>query len=170
MIADSRLVTVIGSGGSGKTRLAVEVAGSIADSYPEGAWFADLASTAEESEIVAAVAAVFGLSDEPGVSVLETLRGFLENARLLLILDNCEHLSSGVAALAAEILGTDSSVTLLATSREPLGLMGERLFPLGPMPVPAADETDAQQLATIDSVRLFVDRAGAADPEFQVVA
>ena len=168
MVADARLVTVIGSGGSGKTRLAVEVAGSIADSYPEGAWFADLASTAEESEIVATVAAVFGLSDEPGVSALETLRGFLENAHLLLILDNCEHLSSGVAALAAEILRTDSSVTLLATSREPLGLMGERLFPLGPMPVPAADETDTRQLATIDSVRLFVDRAGAADPSFRL--
>jgi len=166
MIDGSRLVTVTGSGGSGKTRLAVEAARSIADSYPEGVWFADLASIAEESQITAAIGSVFGLSEEPGVPALETLRGFLEGAHLMLILDNCEHLSSGVAALAAEILGTSSSVTLLATSREPLGLMGERLFPLGPMLVPAANETDNQRLETIDSVRLFVDRASAADPRF----
>jgi predicted ATPase/DNA-binding SARP family transcriptional activator len=168
ILEGSRLVTVIGSGGSGKTRLAVEVARSIADSYQAGAWFADLAPIAEESEITSAVGTVFGLYEEPGVSALETLLGFLEGAHLLLILDNCEHLGQGVGALATEILGTSSSVALLATSREPLGLVGEQLFPLAPMPVPPENETDPHRLEAIDSVRLFVDRAGAADPAFRL--
>ena len=168
IVEGSRLVTVIGSGGSGKTRLAVEATRSIADSFSRGAWFADLASIAEESEITSAVGTVFGLSDEPGVSPLDTLLGFLEDANLLLVLDNCEHLGRGVGALATDILRTSSSVALLATSREPLGLVGERLLPLAPMPVPAENETDPDRLEAIDSVRLFVDRAVAADPGFKL--
>ena len=168
LIDGSRLVTLIGPGGSGKTRLALQVAGSIAASYPDGAWFADFASIAEESETAPAVAALFGLSDEPGASALDTLLGFLEGRQLLLILDNCEHLSAGVAALAAALLESSSLVTLLATSREPLGLVGERLFPLGPMPVPAANETDLHRLKAIDSVRLFVDRATDSDRGFRM--
>ena len=164
----ARLVTLTGAGGSGKTRLALQVASRLAGSYPDGAWFADLASIAEESEAVPTVSAALGLSDEPGASGLDTLLGFLEGAELLLILDNCEHVTAGIAALAGAILTSTSSVSLIATSREPLGLTGERLFPLGPMPVPDERETDAALLAQIDSVRLFVDRASAADPGFEL--
>ena len=166
LLESSRLITMTGAGGSGKTRLALETATTTTGSFPDGVWFADLASIAEESEVIPTVASGFGLSDEPGSSGLDTLIGFLQGARLLLILDNCEHLTSGTAALVDAILGATSSVTVLATSREPLGLMGERLFPLEPMPVPPEDGVDPEIVGAVDSVRLFVERATGADPGF----
>ncbi|MGH2754563.1 MAG: BTAD domain-containing putative transcriptional regulator [Actinomycetota bacterium] len=167
-LEDARLVTLTGAGGSGKTRLALQAATGAARSFREGAWFADLASVSEGSEVVPTVASLFGLAEEPGASAQETLLGFLEGAEALLVLDNCEHLAAAAAALAAAILGSTRSVVLLATSREPLGLTGERLFPVAPMPIPTEDETDPERLAAIDSVRLFTDRAAAVDPGFAV--
>jgi predicted ATPase/DNA-binding SARP family transcriptional activator len=166
VIEADRLITLVGPGGSGKTRLALQVAGEIVGSYPGGAWFADLASVIEPAEVDRSLGALFGLSEEPGTSPLDTLLGFLESAQLLLILDNCEHVAPRVAAVGAAILSSSSSVTLVATSREPLGLTGERLFPVDPMALPAEIETDPDTLQSFDSVRLFVERASAADPRF----
>jgi predicted ATPase/DNA-binding SARP family transcriptional activator len=163
-IETARLVTLIGPGGSGKTRLALEFARATKAPYPDGRWFVDLASTNDPGEIAATAAAVLGLAPEPGITIDDTLVGFLSDKHLLLILDNCEHLITSAASLANDILRACPSVSLLVTSREPLGLTGEVLFPVGPLPIPDPGEDDGGRLGENPSARLFVDRAQAADP------
>jgi class 3 adenylate cyclase len=124
-LACRRLVTLTGAGGAGKTRLAIEVAGRMADDFPDGIWYVDLAPIAHPSVVPVAVARAFGLPDQPGRSIIDSLRQFVRDRHLLLVLDNCEHLLEAIAALVNDLLAASETVTILATSREPLVVSGE---------------------------------------------
>ena len=165
-LAEHALVTITAIGGVGKTRLARQVAQDVTPSFPDGVYVADLANLDDPAHAAEQVAALFplGSAERP---VLEQLTGFLRGRRLLLVLDNCEHLLAPLAELASAVLDECPGVTLLATSREALGVAGERLFPLLPLPVPSPHEpVGAVAALRFDAIRLFVDRAAASVPDF----
>ncbi|WP_432977965.1 BTAD domain-containing putative transcriptional regulator [Dactylosporangium sp. CA-233914] len=144
-VADARLVTLVGPGGAGKTRLATTVASGLTPSLPDGAWLVELAPVAEASEVPAAVLRVLvtaGLA-QPDTArrprrgdIMDQLADALSLPGILLVLDNCEHVVDAAAALAEELLGRCPKLRILATSREPLAILGETLFPVGPLPIP----------------------------------
>jgi predicted ATPase/class 3 adenylate cyclase len=149
-LALRRLVTLTGPGGVGKTRLAVEIGSLTTDEFSDGVWMVELASVAEPDAVLGAVAAALGVIAQDGLPLGDSVVDWLEERRLLLILDNCEHVLAPVGELVARIGARVPTVTVLVTSREPLGLAGERV-----VPVPS--------LAPQDAVELFCDRASAAD-------
>jgi predicted ATPase len=146
-----RLVTLTGVGGVGKTRLAVEVATRLADEFPDGVWFFELAAVADPAAVPDAGAAVLGIIQQPGKSVSESVAAALEGRVRLLVFDNCEHVVDGVADLVEAILAASATVTILATSREGLGVSEEQLWR-----VPSLDVTFGTESA---AVNLFIDRA-----------
>jgi predicted ATPase len=148
-----RLVTLTGVGGVGKTRLAVEVAARLADEFPDGVWFFDLAAVADPAAVPDAVAAVLGITQQPGKSVAESVADALEGRVRLLVFDNCEHLLDAAADLVEAILDASATVKVLATSREGLRLADEQLWP-----VPSLDADAA--------VDLFIERAHRVAPAF----
>jgi predicted ATPase len=170
LLRRSRLVTVTGPGGVGKTRLAVHAAGQAADDFPDGIHFIELSAVRDPGLLVHTLAAGLTVagpaSPEPDQgSQLDRLLAFLRQRELLLILDTCEHLVDGCAALADTVLREAPGVTILATSRQPLDAAGEATFQLRPLPVPAPDSGVA---GTADAVELFAQRAAAAAPGFTV--
>jgi predicted ATPase/DNA-binding SARP family transcriptional activator len=163
-----RLVTLTGPGGIGKTRLAVEVATKgVQDdaAYPDGVWLVALESLSEGRQIVPQIAAVLGMQEEAGRSLLERLSVYLRAKRLLLVLDNCEHLLDASAHVVSHLLRECARVRILATSREALGIMGEAVFPVpslaapNPKHLPAGSATPLNVLANYESIRLFLERA-----------
>jgi predicted ATPase len=160
----SRLVTLVGPGGVGKTRLAVEVAREGAASFQSGCLFADLVSVAGEF-VVQAVATLLGVSEEPGQRLETAVLDRLADGRWLLVLDNCEHLATVAAAFAERILSACPGVTVLATSQERLAVAGERAVPIPPLPVDGGDSEDSPA-----AVALFLDRARALMPGFTASA
>lgn len=168
LLAEHRLATLAGAGGAGKTRLAVEVGTTLADSYREGAWLVDLAPLTDPSLLPQAVASALGVAEDPVRPLIDTLVDSLRKKELLLILDNCEHLIEASAELAERLLSTAAGVTILATSREALGVPGETVLQIPPLPIPGpeAAEVGPEHLLRYDAVRLFVDRAAAAQPGF----
>jgi predicted ATPase/class 3 adenylate cyclase len=157
LLADHRLVTVVGAGGGGKTRLAIEVAGTHVDAYPDGVWFVDVATVTDPGLVAFAVAAVFGLRPEPGRPIVDTLVDYASSRRMLLVLDTCDAQPRASAELIARLLTGGSRVRVLATSREPFGLPGEvvwRIPPLSNEPAPAGGPSDA--------MALLLDRTAAA--------
>jgi len=167
MLETGRLVTIVGSGGVGKTRIALRVAAQVEDRYPDGACLVELAGLADPGQLCSTVAACLGLPEQDAVSQRDAVFGYLrERRRLLLILDTCEHLLDACAELAEQALSQAPGVTLLATSRQPLDVLGEQTFPVAPLPVPAS--TDATGGG--DAVELFAQRAAAAVPGFRVTA
>jgi predicted ATPase/class 3 adenylate cyclase len=166
LLAQARLLTLLGVGGLGKTRLALELAGEVLADFPDGVWFVDLAGQADERLVPHALARVIGVREDPGIPLVDVLSRALKERRTLLILDNCEHLLSACAALAKSLLQAAKGLRVVATSREPLHLAGETTYPLEPLEVPRA----AADLSVVqcDSVRLFVDRARAVNPAFQL--
>jgi hypothetical protein len=156
LLAANRLVTLTGAGGAGKTRLAVQVAAQMAGEFDNGVWWVDLAPITDPDLLPAVVARAFGLPDQPGLSTMDTLRWFLRERQMLVVLDNCEHLLDACAVLVAEILGAAARVTLLATSREPIGVAGELSWRVPSLPL--ADE----------AIELFVDRASHVRSDFAV--
>lgn len=160
----SRVVTLTGPGGVGKTRLALEAAARVAGTYPEGAWFCDLAAIANATAVAPTVASVLGVQQRVGRSIGDRIVEVLAGRRLLLLLDNCEHVRDAVAALVSHIVERTSDTHLLVTSREPLGVGGEQRLPVEPLPVPAPADVDAA--TDTAAVRLFVDRAAATRPGF----
>ena len=124
-MADNRLVTLTGAGGAGKTRLAIEVAGQIGSHFPDGVWYADLAPITHPKVVPLTVARALGLPDQPGRSITETLVRFVRDRRLLVVLDNCEHLLEASAELVNDVLAGCSRMAILATSRETLMVAGE---------------------------------------------
>jgi predicted ATPase/DNA-binding CsgD family transcriptional regulator len=169
LLGSNRLVTVTGVGGVGKTRLALEVAARI-PGLPDGVWLVDLAAVTDPELVASALKDTLGLADRSVRSVLSTVVSFLEDKRLLLVLDNCEHVIDSCAAVVAKLLGAAPGVSVLATSRQPLRVAGEQVFPLDPLPTPDPEAPPVGDLSEYESVRLFADRARAVVPEFAVTA
>ncbi len=161
LLGKARLVTLTGAGGTGKTRLALELGASVLDRFPGGVWLADLAGIARADLVTSLVMEAMGVRQSGDVPVLEALRFRLRSAGLLLVLDNCEHLLGACTELAAALLGGSPGLRVLATSREPLGVTGEVVYPLSPLPVPP-EPAGTEALAGAAAVRLFLDRASAA--------
>jgi predicted ATPase/class 3 adenylate cyclase/DNA-binding CsgD family transcriptional regulator len=156
LLADNRLVTLTGVGGTGKTRLAAQVAMELACDFPDGAWYVDLAPISVPELVPTTVARSLGLTDQPGYTTIDVLLRFLSDRELLVVLDNCEHLIDASASLIAELLGGCPGLTLLATSREPIGVSGEVTWG-----VPSLSLSD-------EAVALFDDRARQTRTDFRV--
>jgi len=179
LISTSRLVTLTGVGGCGKTRLAIEVANSVREMYTDGVWLIDLAPIREPVLVPQLVAQTLGLplaADEPW---LETIYRFVEPKKLLLVLDNCEHLGEACARLARELLSKAPEVRIMATSRAVLGIYGEVIYPLSGLAWPTGNQEvagkgmnpiNSQELMRYDAIHLFVDRARACVPNFRLTA
>jgi predicted ATPase/class 3 adenylate cyclase len=154
----SRLVTLLGMGGMGKTRLSLQVAAETMASFSDGVWFLDLAPLHDPALVAAEAAQVVGVREQPGEPLVRTLGSALRTRRTLLIFDNCEHLIEACASLADAILRVAPQVRILASSREALQVPGEHIYPVLPLPVPAHGEA-VGALARSTAVRLFVERA-----------
>lgn len=166
LLADSRLVTLTGAGGCGKTRLALQAAAEALEGTAEGVWFVDLAPIAEAGQIPAAVAAALGIQAQPGRPLQDSLMDSLREQAALVILDNCEHVIDEAAAFCSRVVRTCPRVRILATSREPLGVDGERVYRVVSLSLPPQEADSADDLIASDAVRLFVERARVQDPGF----
>ena len=167
LLSQTRLLTLTGSGGTGKTRLSLHAAAEMLPFFPDGVWFVELAPLADPSLVPQTVAAVLGVrgGERP---VLEALVESLRDKTMLLILDNCEHLIDACASLAEALLGTCPNLRILASSREALGIPGESTFQVPPLSLPAADQPAFHEaLNGYESLRLFVERATTALPAFE---
>jgi predicted ATPase/class 3 adenylate cyclase len=170
-LATHHLVTLVGVGGSGKTRLAIKAASGELERFPDGVFFADLSPISDDGAVGGVAAAAVGLprlalGTESGRPAKE-LVDFLSAREVLLVLDNCEHLIDACADLVDTILERCPDVTVLATSREPLELKGEQVRPVSPLPVPSDDPSELSEPSELsDSVRLFCDRAVSVRPDF----
>jgi predicted ATPase/DNA-binding CsgD family transcriptional regulator len=163
---EHRLVTVTGPGGSGKTRLAGQVARRVTARFADGAWLAELAPVSDPAQVPGAVAGALGIPEQPGVPMAKVLAGALARQQVLLVLDNCEHVIDAAAELCAGLLAVCDDVRVLATSREPLQIAGEVRYRLGPLALPSSDESP--DAGGSEAVALFTDRARQADPHFAV--
>ena len=150
----NRLVTLTGAGGVGKTRLAIQVAAAMAGEFSDGAWYVDLAPITDPELVAVTVARALGLPDQPGRSTMDTLLRFVRDRQMLVVVDNCEHLLDASAALVVALLSAAPGLTLLATSREAIGVAGEVSWR-----VPSLSLAD-------EAIELFADRARHARPDF----
>jgi non-specific serine/threonine protein kinase len=168
MLGRARLTTLTGAGGCGKTRLAIQAAREAAPNFPDGVWFVDLAPLTEAAAVPSTCTAVFGIREQIGANDTELLTDYLRDKELLLLLDNCEHLGAGCAALAQSILQAAPRVRIVATSRVPLNLPGETLVSVPPLSLPADKSETLEALYLSDAVQLFVARAAYAMPSFML--
>jgi len=168
LVSESRLVTLTGVGGTGKTRLALQVGAQIVEDFPDGVWAVDLAPVEDGEMVDNAVGAALGLRDQPGRSLIETIGDAVRTRKTLIILDNCEHLLSVSAEVVSEILRAGPNVRVLATSREPLGVPGEATVAIPPLNAPPQSAKTADALAPYDSAVLFENRAALARPGFRI--
>lgn len=170
-LSGTRLLTLTGVGGSGKTRLALQAAAELVDRYPDGVWLVELASLSDPALIAQTVASSLSVHEERYYPLEKTLTDHLRNRTTLLILDNCEHLLDACARLATQLLQACPHLTILATSREALNISGENLYPVPPLPTPDLERLPAlDSLREYDGVRLFLERAEAASPTFRLSA
>lgn len=167
LLQEARLVTLLGMGGLGKTRLSLQVAAELRAEFPDGIWFLDLAPLRDGALVLAEAAQVLAVREEPGRPLLQTLCAQLKSRRLLIVLDNCEHLVQDCASFAHALLKAALDVRLLASSREALRVPGEQAYPILPLPLPGRGDSLAQ-LAASTAVRLFVARAQAHKPGFEL--
>ncbi len=165
---EHRLVTITGSGGGGKTRIAAELGSRSLDRWPDGVWFVDLAATDDPGLVDAALASVIGVSRSATEPLVATLARHLGACSTLIVLDNCEHLVDPAGALASAVLASCPNTTVLATSREPLGVLGEMTWRLPSLSLPSPDTTRLADLESSGAARLFVERARTTSPGFEV--
>nr|WP_234783562.1 LuxR C-terminal-related transcriptional regulator [Mycolicibacterium celeriflavum] len=156
LLTSNRLVTLTGAGGTGKTRLAVEVGAQISGEFPDGVWYVDLAQITNPLVVPVTTARTLGLPDQPGRTPMDTILTFLDDRKILLVLDNCEHLLDICGQLVVELLNACPGLTILTTSREPIGVAGELTWRVPSLPL--ADE----------AIELFTDRARRARPDFNL--
>jgi predicted ATPase/class 3 adenylate cyclase len=161
----ARLVTLTGSGGTGKTRLALQAAEQILDAFPQGIWLVELAPLSDPSLVIRAVAVVLGVQEDQQRSILQALIAYLHNRKTLLIIDNCEHIIVEAAALAGHLLHACPQLHILATSREILGVEGETPFHCPSLSFPIG-QSSMESLVQYEAVRLFVERAQTISPSF----
>ncbi len=168
MLHRTRALTLCGPGGIGKTRLALRFLALAAAEFPDGVWFVELADLQQADLVVSRIAAVIGITEEAGRPLLETLGEALRPRRLLLALDNCEHLLDACAQVGRHLLASAPGLRLLSTSREPLSVAAETIWRVPPLSVapPGADATVSEDLHRYEAVRLFADRAAASRPGF----
>jgi predicted ATPase/class 3 adenylate cyclase len=167
VLAEHRLVTLTGVGGVGKTRLAVQLAADVLDRFPDGAWLVALESIRDPVLVPSVVAAALEIAERPGRPVTETLRDAIGSRELLVVLDNCEHLLDASARLVDGLLDACAGLRVVATSREALGVEGEQSWPTPSLGLPDAG-SDLEEVAWSDAVALFVERARAVRPEFEL--
>ena len=169
LLAGTHLMTLTGSGGCGKTRLSLQVAADSLERFADGVWFVELAPLSDPALLPRTTAMVLGLKEEPGKPIRQTLVEYLRDKRLLLLLDNCEHLLGASAQLADTLLRQCPQLTVLASSREALGIGGEQTYRVPSLSLP--DPKQAHTLASVaafESARLFTDRALLVRPDFEV--
>ena len=168
LLGRSRLLTLIGAGGCGKTRLAMQVAAELLDDHPDGVWSVDLAPINDPAVVASAVASALSVREVVSQPVIDTLVMQLAESRVLIVLDNCEHLLGASAELVARLLEACSGVAILATSREPLGVEGEQSWRVPSLPVPVASLVPVSPDSAA-AVQLFCERAARARPNFRLV-
>ena len=168
LLAGSRLVTLTGVGGVGKTRLALRAAAGLRRAFPGGVWLVRLDQLRDEALVAQAVAGALGLQDRAGFSPEAALADYLAGRQLLLVLDNCEHLVDAVAKLADLLLRAAAGLRVLATSREALNITGETVLAVPPLGAPDPGQLTPAQLGLVPAVRLFAERAAQVMPGFAV--
>jgi predicted ATPase len=170
LLETTRLLTVTGSGGAGKTRLGLQVASDLLDDTEwDGIWFVELASLADPSLVPQAAASALGVREEPGRPLIQTLTDYIQPRKILLILDNCEHLLDACAHFADTLLKSCPKLRILASSREGLGITGETTYRIPSLSVPDQKKSPtAESIAGFESVKLFVERSQSAQPGFSV--
>jgi predicted ATPase len=168
-ISDHRLVTLTGSGGAGKTRLSLQVAADLLDQFPDGVWFVELAPLTDPGFIPQTILSALGIPEQPGLTVLQLLMDYLHEKKILLVLDNCEHLIEACAKLADTLLSNAHTLRIVATSREALGVGGELIWHVPSLSLPDAKQLiTVEQLSQYEAVQLFVERATLVQPHFLV--
>ena len=170
LLSKGRLVTVAGPGGVGKTRLARELARIASDQFSRGAWFVDLAQISDSDLVAPTVADLVGAPSDFATDHLERAARILQSGHPLLVLDNCEHVRFAAAAASGQLLARCPTLTVLATSREALGLHGEQVWPAPPLTIPEAGVTDAETIGKTEAAQLFCDRAALIAPGFRMSA
>jgi len=169
MLASNRLVTLLGMGGIGKSRLSTQLAADVLDDFPDGVWFVELAALTDPSLVPQAVASVLGVKEEAGSPVIDALIKYVHDLRVLIILDNCEQVVHGCANLAKRLLQAGPHVKILTSSRDYLQIAGEAVHHLPTLSFPDAQQRiDIDSLIQHEAVRLFVDRASAARRDFSL--
>ena len=166
LLEDTRLLTLTGSGGCGKTRLALAAAGELVEGFEDGVWMVDLAPLADPALVPQAVASTLGVREQPVRMITETLSDYLGSKKVLLVLDNCEHLIDACADLAEALLHSCPELRVLATSREALGITGEVAWVVPSLSLP--DLRHLESLPRYESARLFLERAAAVRPTFML--
>jgi predicted ATPase/DNA-binding CsgD family transcriptional regulator len=170
-LTTARLVSLVGPGGVGKTRLAIRVATDLARGFPDGAWLVELGEITEAAVVPDAVLAALDLRDQAGAKPVEILVAHLRGRRVLLLLDNCEHLLEATAKLVTEILRAAPDVRVITTTREPLQVPGEYVVPVPPLELPSTDGGEPlAQIQQNEAILLFTERAAAASGSFEVTA
>jgi len=166
LVTEHRLVSLVGAGGIGKTRLGLEVARHLLPRFPDGVFVAELGRLSSPELVPATVASALGLTHVAGTVSLEGVAGAVGTKKLLLVIDNCEHVIEAAAAMAEALLRATPGASLVATSREPLRVSGEYVYRVPPLDLPAEDNQDMEDVLRHGAVRLFVSRAHAADPRY----
>ncbi len=166
LLSSGRLLTLIGPGGTGKTRLSLQLAADVLPSFADGVWVAELAPLTDPALIIQTVASVFGLREQLGMPLTGLVIDYLRAKELLLVLDNCEHLIDACAQWTDQLLHACLNVKILASSREALGISGEAVYRVPSLSLPAGSEVTRDMLIQSESVQLFVERAIAANPKF----
>jgi len=179
LIGRGRLVTLIGTGGTGKTRLMLEAAEAVAGRFADGAWLAELAPLGDPAQIASEIARALGVPEMPGRPTVDVVNDFLASKELLLLLDNAEHLIDGVADVAGRLLAAAPGLRILTTSREALAVPGEAVVQVSSLSCPGGREVqagvpasavDLRDASATEAVRLFTERAGAVLPAFELTA
>lgn len=166
-----RLVTLTGAGGTGKTRLSLQVAAEVLNQYPNGVWFVELATLMDPALIPQAMLSVIGIAEKFGKAPIEVLKEYLQEKFILIVLDNCEHLIEASAEIVNTLLNAAPNLTVLASSREALGVQGEASYPVPSLSLPDPKHLPKlEQLSQYEAVQLFIDRALLVQPHFAVTS
>ena len=168
LLSNTRLLTLIGPGGTGKTRLSLQIAQDVLSSFDDGVWFVELAPLADPAFVPQTIASLFGLREFPNMPILNIITDYLRAKQLVLILDNCEHMIEACAKLSDHLLRSCLQLKILASSREALGIAGETAYRVPSLSLPDQAQVTREAVRESESARLFVERATVAHPKFQL--